>query len=115
MTQGKSRLSRVALWSAGIVCAGQFVAFGQISPCGSGQQLGNNTVITSGSPVYWSSSYVSAGSMSVNINGNTIAGSANVTIRAGTQICLVSVFKPPRRVMAEDSEPRSARPLRQAC
>jgi hypothetical protein len=83
----------ISRWTAALFCAGPFVALAQISPCGPGQQLGNNAVITSGNAVYSSPGYVSAGSLSVNVIGNSVTGNGSVTIQAGTAICLGPGFK----------------------
>jgi hypothetical protein len=83
----------ISRWTAALLCAAPLAAIAQISPCGSGQQLGNNAVITSGNAVYSSPGYVSAGSLSVNVVGNSVVGNAGVTIQAGTAICLGPGFK----------------------
>jgi Putative Ig domain len=83
----------ISLRTAALLCAVPLAALAQISPCGVGQQLGNNAVITSGNAVYSSPGYVSAGSLSVNVVGNSVTGNGSVTIKAGTAICLGPGFK----------------------
>jgi hypothetical protein len=69
------------------------VAVGQVSPCGTGQVLNSGASITSGTPTYYSASYVSAANVGVNVTGSSVAGSANVTMQAGTAICLGVGFR----------------------
>ncbi len=88
----RTLLLRIApIWFASLAFQGNGTA--QVSPCGSGQQLSDNSPIVSGNPVYWSSSYISSNNLSVNMNGNTVTGSATMVLQAGTAICLGPGFK----------------------
>jgi hypothetical protein len=64
----------ISRWTAALFCIAPVAALAQIPPCGVGQQLGDNVVMTSGNAVYSSPGYVSAGSLSVNVVGNSVAG-----------------------------------------
>jgi hypothetical protein len=68
-------------------------AVAQVSPCGSGQQLSSSTPVLSGTSTYWSPTYISSNNLSVNLNGNTVTGSADMTLQAGTAICFGPGFR----------------------
>src|ERR1019366_1719127 len=87
----------VASLAALLLSAGTFTAIAQVSPCTSsaGQLTGQS--VTTGAPVYYSGTDLSAGggsSFSVNTNGQgSPTGNANVAFESSGKICLGPGFQ----------------------